>query len=563
MVKVIVGAGVLSAYIQELRERDPSAPIEVTILTGFFSHSFHGFFSGLLPKVDYQILVDKAGLEEAVPETPGYSISGVDVKEGLFHPKVICVRTQRELHLLLGSANFTNGGEKNFEAAIYLAGEEANTAWNEIQRSVKELSLVNDLGVLNRLVELERRKAQQTMEEAKRWRHQDEATAEFLASKKGVLEMATGTGKTRTAIRILNTLKDQQLILGAVITTFGTDLLDQWYRELCENTNLVIWREYGSNHDMSQFMQSPKGSILLVSKEKLPNAFVKGAPDLSRHLLVCDEVHGMGSPLAREKLGGRLSVFEYRLGLSATPERTYDEEGNQFIEHEIGPVIFRFTLEDAIRRGILCEFDYAPLSYELSDEDRDALRAAFARYQRKVQAGEPVLREDLYQELSRVVKLSKSKIPVFSKFVSSRPDSLDKSIVFVETKEYGELVQQVVIQHQPNYHTYYGEDETENLERFRANELECLITCHRLSEGIDIRHISRIVLFSVARARLETIQRIGRCLRMDPEDPSKRALVVDFIRTDAVAPGDGGSFVPADVERKEWLATLSLVRKEE
>ena len=563
LARIIAGKGVLSSYIRSLRAGDESPSREVTVLTGYFSDSFLRIFSSRLPADQYRVIVDKSGLEEPLPEVLDYSIKGVDVGDVLFHPKVICVRTEGKLHLLVGSANFTSGGDRNFEIAIYFDGEEAEGAWRELQAHLHELTFVEDPSALNSLMNSHRAKYLQTMEDARRWRHQEEAIASFLRAKRGVLEMATGTGKTRTAIRILNNLAQRALIEGAVITTFGTDLLDQWYRELCQNASMVIWREYGSNHDLNDFLQAPKGAILLVSKEKLPNALGPHSPNISRHLLICDEVHGMGSPLAREKLGEKLSRFEYRLGLSATPERVYDQEGTDFIAREIGPVVFRFTLEDAIRRGILCEFDYVPLSYELSDEDRDSIRAAHARYQERLRAGEAVLREDLYQDLSRIVKLSKNKIPVFAAFLATRPDVLRKTIIFVETREYGELVQQVIIHHQPSYHTYYGEDDVENLDRFRANELECLITCHRLSEGIDIRHVGRIVLFSVSRARLETIQRIGRCLRTDPENPAKRALVVDFIRKDTPSAPADGDYVPADTERKLWLTELSNVRREE
>ena len=56
----------------------------------------------------------------------------------------------------------------------------------------------------------------------------------------------------------------------------------------------------------------------------------------------------------------------FRLGLSATPDRKYDGDGNRFIEDEIGPVIFEFGLKDAIERSILCGFDYIDLEYEFS-----------------------------------------------------------------------------------------------------------------------------------------------------------------------------------------------------
>ena len=89
----------------------------------------------------------------------------------------------------------------------------------------------------------------------------------------------------------------------------------------------------------------------------------------------------------------------------------------------------------------------------------------------------------------------------------------------------------------------------------RGGDLECLITCHRLSEGIDIRSLNSVILFSSERARLETIQRIGRCLRTDPDNPDKVANIVDFIRD-----GGGDGEPNADEERRDWLVELSHVK---
>ena len=87
---------------------------------------------------------------------------------------------------------------------------------------------------------------------------------------------------------------------------------------------------------------------------------------------------------------------------------------------------------------------------------------------------------------------------------------------------------------------------------------DSLITCHRVSEGIDIRSLNTVILFSSARARLETIQRMGRCLRADPDNPNKTANIIDFIRQ-----SDEGSEPNADEERAEWLTELAKVRFEE
>jgi len=112
-----------------------------------------------------------------------------------------------------------------------------------------------------------------------------------------------------------------------------------------------------------------------------------------------------------------------------------------------------------------------------------------------------------------------------------------------------------------DFHTYFSGEESGVLRRFAHGDLECLLTCHRLSEGIDIQDLRTVILFSSARARLETIQRMGRCLRVNPDDSTKMANVVDFIRIADIsgAPDDDN----ADQARREWLTELAAVRPEE
>jgi superfamily II DNA or RNA helicase len=374
--------------------------------------------------------------------------------------------------------------------------------------------------------------------------------------------MATGTGKTRTAIKILDTLYKSEQVHSAIVVAFGTDLLDQWYRELNIQGKYVLYRHYESNKEFNGYLLNPKGSVLVVSRQMFADFLNRLAPAMRpRTLLIFDEVHGMGSQALVAQLAGRLGQFTYRLGLSATPEREYDADGNRFIEQEIGPVIFRFGLEDAIKRGILCEFDYVPLEYQFSDQDKLEIRRVFARYHAKVAAGEPVSVEVLYQELARVRKLSKEKLPVFRDYLPGHSELLHRTIIFVETAEYGRLVQEIVLQVSGNYHTYYADDERDNLIRFAKKELDCLLTCHRISEGIDVHSTNNIVLFSASRAHLETIQRIGRCLRVDKTNPTKRARVIDFIRTDRSE--EEAQLPSADEERRAWLTSLSNVRRED
>lgn len=395
-------------------------------------------------------------------------------------------------------------------------------------------------------------------EEADRWRHQEEAISAFLAAGAGVLEMATGTGKTRTALRILSALAKRGQVRSAVINMSGTDLLDQWYAELVELDLFPIYRSYGEHHEALAFLNDPAGAILLTSRQKLGLTLAR-LPDqvMAQSLLICDEVHGLGSPALVAELSGTLSRFGYRLGLSATPEREYDEEGSAFIEAEIGPVLFRFGLEEAIRRGILCEFDYVELDYEFSDEDKAAVRRAISNYHGKKRAGQDPGIETMYRDIAQVAKASRRKLAPFANFIAGRPETLKRSIIFVDNAAYGLLVQQIILPVIPSYHTYYAEDDRANLVRFARGGLDTLITCHRISEGIDIRSVNSVILFSSARSRLETVQRLGRCLRKDPKNPSKRALVVDFIRTDDI--DEGAAKPTADEARRDWLRGLAKI----
>lgn len=397
-----------------------------------------------------------------------------------------------------------------------------------------------------------------------RWRHQPEAIAAFVEARRGVLEMATGTGKTRTAIEILDVLRRDDRVASAMVVAYGTDLLDQWHRELLQRTDLPIYRDYGGHREGLTFVNAPENAVLLMSRMNLASLLRKLPAYVQRRtLIIFDEVHGMGSASLADALDGKLEDFDYRLGLSATPERAYDQVGNEFVAKSIGPVVFRFTLEQAIRRGILCEFDYVSLDYEFSDEDREAVRRAIKRHHAKARSAEPAPVEHLYRELARIRKLSIEKLAPFRDWVEPRPEILSRSLIFVETAEYGHLVQDILMLLGIDYHTYYGDDDRANLKRFASGGLECLVTCKRISEGIDISSVETIVLFSSSRARLETIQRLGRCLRIDPNNPHKRPLVLDFIRTDDLSPDEADPESTADLERRDWFVELSSVRDDD
>ena len=501
---------------------------------------------------------------------------------GDFHPKLgVFEDASSDFVAFHGSLNETAGGFRNFETLhIHLgwtadrdathASKIANTfnrLWDEHDPNVRCFPLPS--AIRKRVVRFcentkrpYERYPNQTSESNFKWRHQNEACAEFLKNRAGVLAMATGTGKTRTALKIDAELRERDFTNWTIIAAYGTDLLDQWYKQVIDSDTVdLIYRAYDQYHEAQEFSLTKNAAVLLINRRNLAELI----PQLSnekfrRTLLVCDEVHGFGEAGIVNSLSSKLSRFTYRLGLSATPAREYDEEGNDFIEREIGPVIYRFEIHKAIQRGILCELNYHPIEFQYSRDDRAAVRAAWARQKKREENGD-VDRTRLFMDIANVKKLSREKIPLFEEYVNNNPEILQRCIIFVQQADYGAEIQPLLVQQGVEFHTYYGDDDRENLLRFARGELECLIACKRISEGIDIQSINNIVLFATARAPIETVQRVGRCLRTDADKPHKCANVVDFIKLDDEEDPAHGEPLSTDASRRKWFEELAAVKK--
>lgn len=497
--------------------------------------------------------------------------------EGNFHDKFGIFYYESEALSFSGSINDSAHGFQNYESIkvfktwagtgeyVEADAERFNRLWDRKDANLKIYDIPE--AIKDKIFTL--RSSDRPYSTAKKpenkWAHQDKALACFMEKEHGILAMATGTGKTVTAMKIINKLFEEGRIRRVIITMFGNDLLDQWAKQMRENyKNKQIYYHYESHKEMNKFIMHPDNAILLISRDagnlsKLLNLFSRAPGDYKNDtLFIFDEVHGAGSSSFVENLTGRISPYRYRLGLSATPEREYDDVGNEFLQTEIGDIIFTFSLEDAIKKGILCEFDYVPLSYVLTDEEKTKKKKIIAAFNAKKEAGEPVDEKDMFTQLSMVNKTAINKIDEFEALVSKNPALLKKCIIFVQTKDYGEILQDVLVKYTDRYHTYYADDEKSHLDDFAEGRIECLLTCKKISEGIDISSVTNIFLFASDRSKLVTTQRIGRALRLDKKNPGKKATVIDFILEDT-AENDNN----ADQERKDWLMGLSKTRRNE
>lgn len=502
--------------------------------------------------------------------------------EGIYHPKIGVIKLESgERVAFTGSANETGQGHvKNFESIdvfrewikedkerVQDKEEEFDEQWEGKAEGliIKTISR-QVLAEIKERAPREKPIINKVSKEDKnydKWRHQQEAISCFLSKKKGILEMATGTGKTYTAIRICEELVRDKQVDTIIINTEGNDLLNQWYINILKEKDkfegrFAVLKQYGGYKERDIYLISPKNKILIINRADLSVVLKRiGIENRRSMIVVYDEVHRLGSPSNIESLKGLTKDIPFVLGLSATPEREYDEEGNKFILEHIGPVIFRFGLEEAIRKKILCPFNYIPIEYELLKEEKKKIVDIRIQYEKLKETDKPMTETDMYMSIAYVYKTSEAKIPLFLGYIEKNQELLKRSIVFVETMEYGNRITDIIHKFTDSYHTYFATEGAEVLKEFSCNKIGCLITCHKISEGIDIRDVNNIILFASNRSKLELIQRIGRCLRSDPDNPNKVANVIDFIRSTDTDNTTG------DDDRKKWLQELSEIRGEE
>ena len=161
-------------------------------------------------------------------------------------------------------------------------------------------------------------------------------------NKKALFEMATGTGKTRTAVACIDYLLNQYPNNVVVITAPQKSILDQWEKEC--RTLLTRGFNSFSVSDTYNWKEKLKTKILEVETNLIDNliiyvchdsvyldSFTDKIKNLSLNVkltLIADEVHGLGAKKRRNCL---LERYDFRIGLSATPERHFDDYGSRAI----------------------------------------------------------------------------------------------------------------------------------------------------------------------------------------------------------------------------------------
>jgi len=377
---------------------------------------------------------------------------------------------------------------------------------------------------------------------------QEEAKDKFItAGYKCLFMMATGSGKTKAALYAMSQVEQWRLML---ICAPGIELVEQWEQDVklffpdvyiikCSSIN-PQWKSL-----LLALIQAkiPRRTIVISTYDSAAKPFSMDkwtSVRANEFAMICDEVHNMGALTAQ-----RLMELEpqYRIGLSATPERNFDEEGSEKILSYYDHNRYEFSIREAQRAKYLVEYDYMIIPCPLEDEQWELyvdkchkitkLKQALKNEQ--IDASQKAKYIDqlktLYRNRAEIIKKSENKVNYFEKIFEILPSN---ARVLIYGDDLDQLNHFKIILNSLNkqYFEYTGDKDPEEmrpvmLKEFRQGIRKILLAVGCLDEGIDIPACDAAIFVSSSTSERQFIQRRGRVLRTAPG--KKQAWVFDYL----------------------------------
>jgi len=418
------------------------------------------------------------------------------------------------------------------------------------------------------------------LEDGKLRGYQEEAiNAWFRNNGRGVFNMATGSGKTVTALALATKLCNHAIAkesrLSIVITVPYRHLADQWAKEAgAFGFETLIC--YGSSSDW--LPRAQKGVLDLVTGVRSYKFFVAvnktfANVPFQRLLnripgtlcLIADEMHNLGAPRMLTKLPQRA---DFRLGLSATPDRDGDERGTNALKEFFGPELINFDLSKALEYEFLSPYLYFPILVQLTGEEMDAYMAlsldigqAYARGEAG-EDGPSAKLTALLMKRARLVGCATNKLPRLIQLLSERRESRFNIVYCGDAYDGDESHVKKTLRligteagMRANKFTS-AETAVERqrlLQLFAAGDIQTLVAIRCLDEGVDIPRTETAYMLASSTSRRQFIQRRGRILRRAPG--KAQATIYDFLAVPNIDNLAHQSPTAFEVERK-------LVRRE-
>lgn len=391
-------------------------------------------------------------------------------------------------------------------------------------------------------------------------------------NQKGLFAMATGTGKTLTALNCLLEIYNRKGYYKAIILVPTITLVNQWEQECRKFHFDNIIKVYSKNYNWRENVErehfnekyrtetEPEISYIIIStyasysREKVFNLL--NGFDKSRLLMIADECHNMGSV----SLVKRLKEIPYyrRIGLSATPERQFDESGNFRLRKFFGvqdKYTFEYSMEEAINNGVLCKYLYYPHVVRLTSDEMEVyveLSEKISKYFNFITCTfdeEDEVLKMLLLARKRIIHKAANKLPTFTEIMENRYkekgnlkyslvyvpegnkpdyfrdiDDFDKSEEIHDDDEANHLINMYTeaiteIDEKVTVRKFISgqKDREEILQDFSKGKLHVLTSMKCLDEGVDVPRSELAIFCSSTGNPRQFIQRRGRVLRTHPE----------------------------------------------
>jgi superfamily II DNA or RNA helicase len=385
--------------------------------------------------------------------------------------------------------------------------------------------------------------------------HQGNAVdAWFENSCTGILAIATGGGKTLTSLVAASKLNDLHGNMFVVIAVPTIALLSQWAEDVIKfgvtpinslgNSKSKLKNKINLALKNIKFGTS-KCEVLIITHEALKSELMNifdGWQEKINFMLIGDEVHNLGSEGFIESAP---KFFKFKLGLSATHERQFDEIGTNFLSGYFGKAVFEYSLQEAIG-NCLVPYDYYFHKVFLTATEEDDFKEVTAKIKQLSYAAN---RPDGDRDKSlwsmyclkrrRIIETAENKATVFKDlFEKTRSNQkIEKTLIFCTDKNNEQITQinSYLNSISLNWHQVTSQ-ETSNpkllssiVAEFKSNEYQVLTAMRVLDEGFNIPQIETAYLLSSNTVKRQWIQRLGRILRLSPETGKKKAVLHDFL----------------------------------
>lgn len=372
------------------------------------------------------------------------------------------------------------------------------------------------------------------------------------AGYQGILEMATGSGKTITAMICAHRLYEVEKPLLIVVAAPYIPLIQQWCDEISPfGLRAVNLRKTsgakGRAAELSKLKRklrfgSSDVEIVVVTHRTLCNSDFKAELETfdCKTLLIADEVHNLGS---EGFITDPPEFFNYRLGLSATPVRQYDEEGTEQLFSFFGPIVFQFTLEEAIGR-CLVEYEYYVHPVELTEDEMEEWYDLTEKIGKNAWRQEDPNADDEYlmkllRDRRALLENAENKIAALEEVLTQREDitKLRHTLIYTSDKAPQQLidVNALLNKHGVLFHQLTHKETPDRkktvqiIQSFQEGTLQALTAKRVLDEGVNIPQIEKAFILASTTVERQWVQRRGRLLRTCRETGKTHSEIHDFM----------------------------------